>query len=222
MHRQGYLAVFRVGYQGSFLVAAIASVLFMTLLFSSCSSDAASSTVVRSPEDVQVLTPKEVKDFRKNAAKGISTATGATGVDGVPQNLDTRPVETRLFDAYAKFSACIASSGDKVRGNLLDRSNPAFQDPAYIAILSKCAARTGIVQILTEFNTVRAELTPKQVKERNKAFLKLKPCLEKRGWKISTTTNEIGLLVPAVFRSPDGSINSRDLNQCSAEVGIAD
>lgn len=206
---------------GRYRLIALVSVLFSALLLSSCSSDSASSTVVRSPEDVQVLTPKEVKDFRKNAAKGISTSTGATGADGVPQNLDTRPVETRLFDAYAKFSSCIAASGDKVRGNLLDRSNPAFQDPAYVAILSKCASRTGIIQILTEFNTVRADLTPKQVKERNKSFLKLKPCLEKRGWKITTTTNEIGLLVPAVFRSPDGSINSRDLNQCSAEVGIA-
>ncbi len=205
----------------SYRSIALVSVLSMALLFSSCSSDSASSTVVRSPEDVQVLTPTEVKDFRKNAAKGISTGTGVTGADGVPQNLDTRPVETRLFDAYAKFSSCIASSGEKVRGDLLDRSNPAFQDPAYVSILSKCAARTGIIQILTEFNTVRAELTPKQVKERNKSFLKLKPCLEKRGWKITTTTNEIGLLVPAVFRSPDGSINSRDLNQCSAEVGIA-
>ena len=204
----------------SFPIALI-SLLFVSLALSSCSADASSSTVVRSPEDVQVLTPKEVKEFRKNAAKGVSTATGSTGADGVPQNLDTRPVETRLFDAYAKFSACIAASGDKVRGNLLDRTNPAFQDPAYVAILSKCAARTGIIQILTEFQNVRANLNPKQVKERNKSFLKLKPCLEKRGWKITTTTNEIGLLVPSVFRSPDGSINSRDLNQCSAEAGIA-
>ncbi len=207
--------------RGSNQLVALASVLFVALLFSACSSTTASSTVIRSPEDVQVLTPKEVKDFRKNAEKGVASASGVTGASGIPQNLDTRPVETRLFDAYAKFSACLTASGDKVRGNLLDRENPAFQDPAYVAILSKCAARTGIIQILTEFNTVRAELNPKQVKERNKSFLRIKPCLEKRGWTIKTTTNQIGLLVPSIFRSPDGSINSRDLNQCSAQVGFA-
>ena len=114
----------------------------------------------------------------------------------------------------------VVASGDKVRGNLLDRSNPAFKDPEYVAILSKCASRTGILQILNEFQSVRSKLTPKQVKERNKGFLKLKPCLEKRGWDITTTTNEIGLITPVQFSSPDGTINSRDLNQCSAQNGL--
>ena len=76
------------------------------------------------------------------------------------------------------------------------------------------------IQILQEFQSVRTKLTPKQVKERNKGFLKLKPCLEKRGWKITTTTNEIGLITPVQFTSPDGTINSRDLNQCSAQNGL--
>ena len=156
----------------------------------------------------------------RRAASGrpLAQATGASGA--IPTNQDNRPVEERLFEAYANFSNCLVASGDKVRGNLLDRTNPAFKDPAYVAILSKCASRTGIIQILQEFQSVRTKLTPKQVKERNKGFLKLKPCLEKRGWKITTTTNEIGLITPVQFTSPDGTINSRDLNQCSAQNGL--
>ena len=190
------------------------------LLFAACSGTYSRTVTVRSPEDVQVLTPKQVKEYKRRAAKGqpVATATGASGA--IPTNQDNRPVEERLFEAYANFSNCLVASGDKVRGNLLDRTNPAFKDPAYVAILSKCASRTGIIQILQEFQSVRTKLTPKQVKERNKGFLKLKPCLEKRGWKITTTTNEIGLITPVQFTSPDGTINSRDLNQCSAQNGL--
>jgi hypothetical protein len=192
------------------------------LLLGACGGTGSSTVVVRSPEDVQVLTPKQVKKFKAQAAKGQPIGTG-TGADGaVPQNVDNRPVEQRLFEAYANFSSCLTANGDKVRGNLLDRSNPAFQDPEYVAILSKCASRTGIIQILQEFQSVRTKLSPKQVKERNKGFLKLKPCLEKRGWDIETSTNEIGLITPTKFSSPDGTINSRDLNQCSAQNGLFD
>ena len=38
--------------------------------------------------------------------------------------------------------------------------------------------------------------------------------------EITTTTNEIGLITPVQFTSPDGTINSRDLNQCSAQNGL--
>jgi hypothetical protein len=190
------------------------------LLLGACGGTGSTSVVVRSPEDVQVLTPKQVKQFKTRAAKGQPVGTG-TGADGdLPQNVDNRPVEQRLFEAYANFSSCLTASGDKVRGNLLDRSNPAFQDPEYVTILSKCASRTGIIQILQEFQSVRTKLSPKQVKERNKGFLKLKPCLEKRGWTVETSTNEIGLITPTQFSSPDGTINSRDLNQCSAQNGL--
>jgi hypothetical protein len=200
--------------------AAAGIVVAGALLLGACGGGGSSSTVVRSAEDVQVLTPKQVKQYKARAAKGqsVGTATGASGA--VPQNVDNRPVEQRLFEAYANFSSCLTASGDKVRGNLLDRSNPAFKDPEYVSILSKCASRTGILQILNEFQSVRTKLTPKQVKERNKGFLKLKPCLEKRGWKIETSTNEIGLISPTQFVSPDGSINSRDLSQCSAQNGL--
>jgi hypothetical protein len=191
-----------------------------SLLLGACGGSASTSVVVRSPEDVQVLTPKQVKQYKARAAKGQPVGTGTGAAGDVPQNVDNRPVEQRLFEAYANFSSCLTANGDKVRGNLLDRSNPAFQDPEYVSILSKCASRTGIIQILQEFQSVRTKLSPKQVKERNKGFLKLKPCLEKRGWTVETSTNEIGLITPTQFSSPDGTINSRDLNQCSAQNGL--
>jgi hypothetical protein len=174
--------------------------------------------VVRDADDIQVLSPDDVAEMRAAAAEDAEVA-AATG-DTVPQNTDDRPVEQRLFEAYSKFRACLEDSGEGIRGDLLDQNNPAFQDPAYVELLRKCAARTGIVEILEEFQSVRSSLSPDQVEERNESFKQLQPCLEKRGWTIETRTNEIGLIEPTTFVGPDGTIDDRDINQCIAELGL--
>ena len=181
--------------------------------------DSGSRTVIRSADDIQVLDPAEVKALRADAAEGGSAGDSGPG-DTIPQNADNRPVEQRLFEAFGKFRRCIEDAGETIRGDLLDRSNPAFQDPDYVKLLTKCASRTGIVEILEEFQSVRNKLTPDQVKERNEGFKKLQPCLEKRGWTITTRTSEIGLIEPVKFFGPSGSIDERDVNQCAAESGF--
>ena len=217
--------------------AGTVAVMATALLLSACGS-ATPATVVRSADDVQVMSPAQVKTIRDSMAPltttppslspGDTTAGVATGGtvpgtavgDTVPLNKDDRPPELRLFEAYGKFKSCIEDAGYTIQGNLQDPKNPAYKDPEYVKVVTTCAARTGIVQILQEMQTTRANLTPPEVEVRNKAFKLLEKCLKARGWKIETTTDKIGLINPSVFQGPDGTLNERDINQCVTETGI--
>jgi hypothetical protein len=178
--------------------------------------------VVRGADDIQVMSPRAVKEMKEAAARDDDAAGGAGGAtaDTLPQNEDDRPVEQRLFSAFADFRACLADAGQAIQGDLTDRNNPAFKDPEYVKTLQKCAARTKIAETYQEFQSVRDNLTPEQVKERNEGFKKLQPCLEKRGWTIETRTSEIGLIEPTTFVGPDGELDERDVSQCASEIGI--
>lgn len=177
-----------------------------------------------SPDDVAAMkatattmTPASDVDTSSSA----SDSTDDTG-DTVPLNSDDRPPELKLFDAYAKFRGCIEDSGETIRGNLQDPNNPAYQDPAYLEIVQKCAARSDIINVLNEVQSTRTSLTPDQIQERNEAFKLLSACLKKRGWTIETATDAQGLINPTVFQSADGDLNDRDINQCLSETGIND
>ena len=195
-------------------IVAVAAV----LIVSGCSGSE-TKVVVRRNDEIRVMTPAEVKKIR-SASSAKEAASGGSTDDTVPQNEDDRPVEQRILEAFTKFRACLEDSGETIRGNLQDPNNPAFKDPDYVQVLSKCAARTNIVEIFQEFQNVRKNLTPEQVKERNESFKKLQPCLEARGWTIETTTSDIGLIEPTTFIDSTGELNTRDIEQCAAEVGI--
>jgi hypothetical protein len=188
-------------------------------LVAGCSSGS-SRTVIRGADDVQVLDPDEVRAMKAQAAGDAELTGGGGPGDTLPQNEDDRPVEQRLFEAFGVFRGCIEDAGDTIRGDLLDQSNPAFRDPEYVKLLQKCASRSGIIEVFEEFQSVRENLTPEQVEERNEGFKALQPCLEKRGWTIETSTSEIGLIEPTTFQGPNGSIDERDVQQCAAESGI--
>ena len=145
-----------------------------------------------------------------------------TTSDTIPLNKDDRPPELKLFDAFSKFSGCIKDSGETIRGDLQDPNNPAYQDPAYLEVVQKCAARSDIVNILNEVSTTRANLTPDEIKTRNEAFVVLSDCLKKKGWKIDTSIDSSGLINPTTFQSADGDLNQRDLDSCLTETGIND
>ena len=178
--------------------------------------------VVQQADDVQVMSPDEVAAMREEAAaaaagsEAVPAAGDATGAT-VPQNQDDRPAEVRLFEAFSAFRSCLADDGYGIEGDLLDRNNPAFQDPAYVESLQKCAARTNIAEIFQEMQSAAENMTPEQVEERNEGFVLLQDCLERRGWIIETTTNEIGLINPTTFTNAEGELDERDIQQCAAE-----
>ena len=207
-----------------FLVAVVVTVV-------SCGSDSSTSIVLRNADDIQVMTPEEVSAMKASAttiASGGDPSADASpppaseSGDTIPLNEDDRPAELKLFDAYAEFRGCIEDSGETIRGNLQDPNNPAYQDPAYLELIQKCAARSDIINVLNEVESTRTSLTPEQIEERNVAFTLLRECLEKRGWKIETAVDAQGLINPTRFESAEGDLDDRDINQCLSETGIND
>ena len=209
----------------------------LALLSSACGSASQTSTIVRDVDSVQVMTPEEVTAMRstlvpinENSSGDVSGDSVAPGdpstdsgsADTIPLNEDNRPAELKLFDAFSKFSSCLKDSGETIRGDLQDPNNPAYQDPAYLEIIQKCAARSDIVNVLNEVSTTRANLTPDEIKTRNEGFVLLADCLKKKGWKIDTSIDSSGLINPTTFQSADGDLNQRDLDQCLTETGIND
>ena len=201
------------------------------LLLTACGSAGQTTTVVRDVDAIQVMTPEEVTAMRSTLVPGIqssvdevdsSLTAGETTSDTIPLNQDNRPPELKLFDAYAEFSGCIKDAGQTIRGDLQDPNNPAYQDPAYLEVIQKCAARSDIINVLQEVGTTRANLEPDEIKTRNEAFVALSGCLKKKGWKIETSIDSSGLINPTQFQSADGDLNQRDLDQCLTETGIND
>lgn len=178
-----------------------------------------SRVTIRNADDVQVMSPAEVKQLKSAKSDEANSGAGGAG-NTVPQNEDKRPIEARLFEAFGAFRKCLSADGQGIKGDLTDRNNPAYKDPAYVKTVTKCAARTKIAEIFQEFQSIQKTMSPDQVKERNESLKKLQPCLEKKGWTIETTTNEIGLITPTKFQSADGQLNERDIAQCASDVGI--
>ncbi len=201
------------------------------LLLTACGSAGQTTTVVRDVDAIQVMTPEEVTAMRSTLVPAIqssvdevdsSLTAGETTSDTIPLNQDNRPPELKLFDAYAEFSGCIKDAGQTIRGDLQDPNNPAYQDPAYLEVIQKCAARSDIINVLQEVGTTRTNLEPDEIKTRNEAFVALSGCLKKKGWKIETSIDSSGLISPTQFQSADGDLNQRDLDQCLTETGIND
>ena len=201
------------------------------LLLTACGSAGQTTTVVRDVDAIQVMTPEEVTAMRSTLVPAIqssvdevdsSLTAGETTSDTIPLNQDNRPPELKMFDAYAEFSGCIKDAGQTIRGDLQDPNNPAYQDPAYLEVIQKCAARSDIINVLQEVGTTRANLEPDEIKTRNEAFVALSGCLKKKGWKIETSIDSSGLINPTQFQSADGDLNQRDLDQCLTETGIND
>ena len=64
-----------------------------------------------------------------------------------------------------------------------DPNSPA-NNPDYIKALSTCAAKSNIVQALKDQQTAQDNLTPQQIEDQNKAYLKWRDCMIGRGWGI--------------------------------------
>ena len=197
-----------------------------------CGGSGDDAVVVRGADDVQVMSPDEVAAQRLPTLTTLAPTTTVAGggggdptattpsADTVPQNVDDRPPELRLFEAFGNFRGCLEDKGYGIEGDLLDPNNPAYQDPAYLDAVRTCAARTDIVAVLQEVQATRSSLTPEEVEQRNEVFIALRDCLIDRGWTVETRTSEIGLLEPTVFQNADGVLDERDINQCLSEQNL--
>ncbi len=197
-----------------------------------CAAGGSAVSIIRDVDAIQVMSPEEVTAMRSTLVPTLVKDGSQVATDDsvredatantIPLNEDKRPPELKLFDAFKSFSGCLEDAGEGIRGDLQDPNNPAYQDPAYLELIQKCAARSDIVNVLEEVSTSRANLTPEEIKAKNEGFVVISDCLKKKGWKIETTIDASGLITPSQFQSADGELNDRDLNQCISETGLND
>lgn len=142
-----------------------------------------------------------------------------------------------LFTALSQFDDCLTGRGMTFIG-IPSRSNPhsPTNSPEYITALKTCAASSNIITALKTAQTAQNNLTPAQVKTRNKQYLKWRQCMIAHGWQIpAPKPNAKGLLFTfspsssggggggssvGGFKPPPGQslFNSPDLSACAAQA----
>lgn len=187
--------------------------------------------------DDKVVAPRDSAATATTAPTGADAATAdsdpagatpTTGAGGVPLDDDSDPT-TDMLAAFGKFRDCLQDEGIKFIG-APDPSNPESptNDPAYLEGLSTCAARSNIVQALQAAQAEQDTLTPAQIKERNKSYLKWRQCMIDLGWDIpKPTPDSKGRLFafdtsgggPQIEPPPGKDLfTSQDIEKCAARV----
>ena len=224
--------------------AAVASALVAALAFVSAgcggSSKASDGPVVIPAGQVNLQLPpgwKVTKGGVERPASAAATAPGGNGPSGpspaspsdaVP--LAKEDPTTSFFTALGKFQACLKDLNVKFIG-IPDAKNPnsPANNPDYVKALSTCAARSNIVQALKDVQKAQDNLTPAQIEQQNKAYLKWRDCMIGRGWGIpEPKPDDKGRLFSfggggggaPNFTPPPGQdiITSSDVTACAQQV----
>ena len=160
---------------------------------------------IKLPEGYEVVHGKVVDEnattapatTAPGAATGSGNKSGATATTTPGASATTKPSSTTIpldnssnpqsdmLSAVGKFQACLSRDGVKFIGapNSADPSSPT-NDPTYVKSLSTCAAESNIVSALKSAQTAQDDLTPAQIQQQNKQYLKWRKCMIGKGWKI--------------------------------------
>jgi hypothetical protein len=153
-----------------------------------------------------------------------STAGGTT--DTVP--LAEEDPTTSFFEATSSFTQCLKDRGTSFLGvpGQGDPNGPA-NDPTYVKDLSTCAAKSNILQAMQGAQKAQESMSPAEIKQQNKAYLKWRKCMIGRGWDIAEPKPDSkGRLFSfsqgtgAQMTPPDGEdlLTSGDLQECAAQT----
>jgi hypothetical protein len=182
----------------------------------------------RVTKDGAVRPPTPAANTRSTAPAGGIGSPGSAPADTVP--LAQEDPTTKFFKAVTTFQTCLRDSGTKWLG-IPDQSKPdsPANDPDYIKSLSTCAAKSNIVQALQDQQKAQDAMTPAEIEEQNKGYLKWRDCMVGRGWGIPKPKPDAkGRLFsfggassgPPAFDPPPGQdlFSSSDLSDCANEV----
>ncbi len=104
-----------------------------------------------------------------------------------------------------------------------DRGEGAGENqPGKVQEQNLCAARSGIVSAMQEFQMSRVSRTPEKIREDNEQFIALTGCLRSEGWTVSDPMPDAdGSLGPGDdFRGPDGDLDMDDVRSCISELSL--
>ena len=107
------------------------------------------------------------------------------GAVGTTIPLAKQDPTTALFSAIGVFQSCLKGLGVTFAGvPSAGNPNSPTNSPAYIKALTTCAAQSNILQALKSEQTAQDDLTPKQVANENKIYIKWRVCMIGRGWTV--------------------------------------
>ncbi|MDP6868158.1 MAG: hypothetical protein QF844_06595 [Acidimicrobiales bacterium] len=155
-----------------------------------------------------------------------TTTTVEVVKETIPLAEEEIPAGIKMMDALEEFNNCLADEGVEFIGRPnadLGSADPVNQ-PEYIEALTLCAAQSGIVNAMQEFQSSRVGRTPEQIREDNEQFIELTGCLRGKGWSVSDPIPDAdGSLGPGEdFAGPDGDLALGDIRDCISERNLSD
>jgi hypothetical protein len=216
-------------------VVAVALLAVFAVLLGACGggSDQADPSVLPAGQlDIKLPAGFKVVDGKvQRPASASDAAAGKAPADAPTTTIVSTAQDptTSLFTAFGKFRACLTSSGTKFIGapNAADPNSPT-NDPTYIKALTVCAARSNIQQALANAQKANDNLTPAEIKTRNKGYLVWRTCMVNKGWQIAEPVPDAqgrlfnfgGSGSQNQIQAPPGKdlLSSPDLQQCSAKA----
>ena len=188
---------------------------------------AAAETTVRTASETSVDGGDEAGEATSTTSTTSTTTTTAEPVkETIPLAEEKIPPGIQMMDALEEFNECLDGEGVAFIGqpNLdLGEGDPVNQ-PAYIEALTHCAARSGIITAMQEFQTSRAGRSPETIREDNEQFIALTGCLRSKGWTVSDPMPDAdGSLGPGEdFSGPDGDLDLDHIRSCISELNLSD
>jgi hypothetical protein len=185
----------------------------------------AAETTIRTASETSVDGDDE--DGPATTTTSTTTTTTAEPVkETIPLAEEKVPPGIQMMDALEEFNGCLDEEGVEFIGrpDATLGEGALVNQPAYIKALTLCAARSGIINAMQEFQTSRAGRTPEKIREDNEQFIALTGCLRSRGWTVSDPMpNADGSLGPGDdFRGPDGDLDMDDIRSCISELSLLD
>ncbi|MCH2439115.1 MAG: hypothetical protein MK182_08430 [Acidimicrobiales bacterium] len=208
------------------LLAADAPTEIVVSTTSTTSSTTTTTTTTAVAAETTIRTASETSvdgDYEDGPA---TTTTAEPVKETIPLAEEKVPPGIQMMDALEEFNGCLDEEGVEFIGrpDATLGEGALVNQPAYIKALTLCAARSGIISAMQEFQTSRAGRTPEKIREDNEQFIALTGCLRSRGWTVSDPMpNADGSLGPGDdFRGPDGDLDMDDIRSCISELSLLD
>ena len=188
-------------------------------------SSTTTTTAVAAETTIRTASETSVDGGDEAGPATTSTTTTAEPVkETIPLAEETAPPGIQMMNALEEFNGCLEEEGVEFIGrpDATLGDGALVNQPAYVQALTLCAARSGIIDAMQEFQMSRVSRTPETIREDNEQFIALTGCLRSKGWTISDPMPDAdGSLGPGDdFRGPDGGVDMDEIRSCISELSL--
>jgi hypothetical protein len=188
-------------------------------------SSTTTTTAVAAETTIRTASETSVDGGDEAGPATTSTTTTAEPVkETIPLAEEKAPPGIQMMNALEEFNGCLEEEGVEFIGrpDATLGEGALVNQPAYVQALTLCAARSGIIDAMQEFQMSRVSRTPETIREDNEQFIALTGCLRSKGWTISDPMPDAdGSLGPGDdFRGPDGGVDMDEIRSCISELSL--